>query len=319
MAKSKSGGTRSYIRGRVGADVYSIGKDAKGSKQQVVRSLAESVANPQTQSQMAQRMCMKTVSEAAKALKPIINHSFDNVPDGQPSISEFMKLNLEKIKSNHEKFNFVKYEEQNAKCGSYIVSQGTAKIPNELNFTTTDGMDACQLITDLNGGETNITFGALKSLLSFKNGSFLVLVQLQTVSETKAVFKWNKIMLADNITDDTVIAHYDAGQSEVVKDVETENLFKVEGTDTLQFFGGINFNATDNQWRIEVEIHGSVVAQGGSVAAAYIWCKYTGKGFIHSSATMDITNYDTEDYCTFDQALATYPVGSERFLNGGDL
>lgn len=48
MAKSKSGGTRAYIRGRVGADVYSIGKTANGKKQQVVRSLAETVANPQT-------------------------------------------------------------------------------------------------------------------------------------------------------------------------------------------------------------------------------------------------------------------------------
>lgn len=46
MAKSKSGGTRSYIRGKIGADVYSVGKDGKGKRQQVVRSLAEQVANP---------------------------------------------------------------------------------------------------------------------------------------------------------------------------------------------------------------------------------------------------------------------------------
>ena len=30
MARSKSGGTRSFLRGRVGADVYSIGKDDNG-------------------------------------------------------------------------------------------------------------------------------------------------------------------------------------------------------------------------------------------------------------------------------------------------
>ena len=46
MAKSKVGGTRAYIRGRIGSDVYSIGKTSAGKKQQVVRSLAEQVKNP---------------------------------------------------------------------------------------------------------------------------------------------------------------------------------------------------------------------------------------------------------------------------------
>ena len=37
MARSKNGGTRAYIRGRIGSDVYSVGKNSKGYKQQVVR------------------------------------------------------------------------------------------------------------------------------------------------------------------------------------------------------------------------------------------------------------------------------------------
>ena len=41
MAKSKNGGTRSFIRGRIGSDVYSVGKVGKGARQPVVRSLAE--------------------------------------------------------------------------------------------------------------------------------------------------------------------------------------------------------------------------------------------------------------------------------------
>ena len=65
MAKSKNGGTRAMIRGRVGSDVYSIGKDGKGARQQVVRSLAEQVANPRTQAQMFNRMIMSTVMHPA--------------------------------------------------------------------------------------------------------------------------------------------------------------------------------------------------------------------------------------------------------------
>ena len=93
MAKSKSGGTRSMIRGRVGSDVYSIGKNANGKKQQIVRSLAETVANPQTIAQMRGRMIMSTVMQAQSALKPIIDHSFDNVVGVQPNLSEFIKRN----------------------------------------------------------------------------------------------------------------------------------------------------------------------------------------------------------------------------------
>ena len=71
MAKAKSGGTRSFLRGRVGSDVYSIGKDAKGNKQQIVRSLAESVANPQTLAQMRGRMIMSTIMQAVSSMSAI--------------------------------------------------------------------------------------------------------------------------------------------------------------------------------------------------------------------------------------------------------
>ena len=93
MAKGKSGGTRSFLRGRVASDVYSIGKDAKGNKQQIVRSLAESVANPQTLAQMRGRMIMSTIMQAVSSMAMIIDHSFDNVPAGQPKVSEFIKRN----------------------------------------------------------------------------------------------------------------------------------------------------------------------------------------------------------------------------------
>ena len=68
MAKSKNGGSRAYIRGRIGSDVYSVGKDGMGKKQQVVRSLAVQVTNPRSQSQMFNRMIMSTVMQGVSAL-----------------------------------------------------------------------------------------------------------------------------------------------------------------------------------------------------------------------------------------------------------
>ena len=102
MAKSKNGGTRSFIRGRIGSDVYSVGKDGKGARQQVVRSLAEQVANPRSSAQMFGRMVMSTVMQTVSALKPIIDHSFDGVATGQPSISEFIRRNYALVKADAE-------------------------------------------------------------------------------------------------------------------------------------------------------------------------------------------------------------------------
>lgn len=132
MAKSKSGGTRSYIRGKIGADVYSIGKDGKGNRQQVVRSLAEQVSNPQTESQMFGRMIMSTVMQAVSAFRTIIDHSFDGLPAGQPSISEFIRRNYALIRtdalahpSSSNTFGLVKYQQKGIKAGPYIISKVT--------------------------------------------------------------------------------------------------------------------------------------------------------------------------------------------------
>lgn len=50
--------------------------------------------NPRTQAQMAQRIIFATVAQAAKAMEPIINHSFEGVEYGAKSTRRFMKLNI---------------------------------------------------------------------------------------------------------------------------------------------------------------------------------------------------------------------------------
>ena len=123
MAKSKNGGSRAYIRGRIGSDVYSVGKNGMGEKQQVVRSLAEQVSNPRTSGQMFGRMIMSTTMQAVSALTAIIDHSFDGVPKGQPSISQFIKNNYALIKADaiahsaaSNKFGLNKYQEKGIKA-----------------------------------------------------------------------------------------------------------------------------------------------------------------------------------------------------------
>ena len=285
MARSKTGGSRAYIRGRVGSDVYSIGKDAKGKKQQVVRSLAESVKNPQTIAQMRGRMIMSTVMQAVSAMRPIIDHSFDNVPAGQPNVSEFIKRNYALIKadvqanpSGSNAFGLVKYQEKGVKMGAYVISAGSAI---EVAGLTIDGTNKTITI-DLTG---DVTIGGLKSKLGINSNDYFTICAIVAGGK----FIYERFHIASDLADDVVIAAGNVG-----------DVFTVDGntTVTLALSGS------------------SIVATLADLSAnnAVITSRKQESGFIHSDATLVAPS--APQY-TSDVALPTYPVGDERFLNGG--
>lgn len=288
MAKSKSGGTRSFLRGRVGADVYSIGKNAKGAKQQVVRSLAETVANPQTQNQMRGRMIMSTVMQAVAALKPIIDHSFDNVSGRQPNISEFITRNYALVKadvaanpSSNNAFGLNMYQEKGVKRGAYIIADGNAVIPAALVLTKASGAIAITLPSDA------ITIAGLKAALGMTSEEYFTLVGITS----NGAANYERFRVNPTLADDTAISTDNIG-----------DVFAVEG------------NAA-----AAVALSGNVInITLGSVAncCAVIVSMKTTSGYIHNKAILgDATGIDYNA----DAALPTYPVGARDYLNGGDI
>lgn len=288
MAKSKSGGTRSFLRGRVGADVYSIGKNAKGAKQQVVRSLAETVANPQTQNQMRGRMIMSTVMQAVAALKPIIDHSFDNVSGRQPNISEFITRNYALVKadvaanpSSNNAFGLNMYQEKGVKRGAYIIADGDAVIPSALVLTKATGVIAITMASDA------ITIAGLKSALGMTSEEYFTLVGITS----NGAANYERFRVNPTLAGDTAISADNIG-----------DVFAVEG------------NAA-----AAVALSGNVInITLGSVAncCAVIVSKKTTSGYIHNEAILgDATGIDYNA----DAALPTYPVGAQDYLNGGDI
>ena len=287
MAKSKNGGTRSMIRGRVGSDVYSVGKDGKGKKQQVVRSLAETVANPQTPAQMRGRMIMSTVMQAVSALNPIIDHSFDGYPAGQPSISQFIALNYALVKadvaanpSEGNSFGLVQYGQKGAAQGAYIVAQGQAAVPAALTLNQASG------VITIAFGSKALTMAGLKSVLGLGAEEYFTLVGIDALGAAE----YERFHINTALSDDTVIA---AGN--------LDQIFNVEG----------NAAAT-------LAINGSnITITLASIAdcCAVIVTRKTNNGFEHSKAVLGAGS-DFE--YTADVALATYPIGQNRFLNGGD-
>lgn len=288
MAKSKTGGTRAYIRGRIGSDVYSVGKTSDGKRQQVVRSLAETVSNPRTESQMFGRMIMSSVMQAVSAFKPIIDHSFDGLPTGQPSISEFIRQNYALVKADAlahpasgNKFGLVKYQEKGAKIGEFKMSKGSAVVPAAVEMTQ-------HTLTISLTAET-MTVGGLKAALGLTADGYITALLL---GETAGFF-FVRIKVDTALADSTAITAENVA-----------SIFTISGNKSVTpsiYQSKINFEVddTDNNYA-----EGLIVSD--KVAGSWI----------HSECTLKVTG---DASFVSDVALPTYPVGDALFLNGGDI
>lgn len=288
MGKSITGGTRSYLRGRVGADVYSIGRDAKGKKQQVVRSLAETVANPQTQAQMRGRMIMSSVMQALSQLKPIVDHSFDNVVGKQPNISEFIQRNYALIKADvaahpasGNTFGLVKFQEKGAKQGAYIIADGQAALPAALTLTQSSGVITIALTSG------TMTGAGLRAALGLSEDEYFTLVGIDTAGKAW----YERFRINPELADATAISGSNIA-----------DVFAVEGNASAVLAVASN----------NITITLSAVA----ACCAVIISKKTASGYIHNEAVLGA---GTGLSFNANQALPTYPVGSADYLNGGDI
>lgn len=292
MAKSKNGGTRSFIKGRIGSDVYSVGKDGKGSRQQVVRSLAEQVSNPRTQSQMFGRMVMSTVMQAVSGLSAIIDHSFDGLPKGQPSISEFIRRNYALVAADAKahptagnSFGLNKYQEKGIKAGAYVVSAGAAVLP------TCVAIDSNYM--KINMGTTGFTVGDVKTALGLSADGYLTAVCVGI----KGVAYFVRVHVASTLSDSTVIA---AGN--------IDQLFAFDGNTTA------SAALSTNSEKIEITL--SIAAADEVGAAGVIVSEKSNGLWIHNNCVLG--GVDSPTFASND-ALPTYPTGAAQFLNGGEL
>ena len=288
MAKSKNGGSRAYIRGRIGSDVYSIGKNGKGERQQVVRSLAESVANPRTQNQMFGRMVMSTVMQAVSGLSNIIDHSFDGIAKGQPSISEFIRTNYALVKADAEAnpqsnniFGLQKYQEKGIRPGRYVVSKGSQALP----VAVTGNVEGISIAL----AQANQTVGGLKAALGLSADGYITYVG---ITSAKAAL-YCRIKLKTTLADDTAIT------SENVA-----SLFTMEGNVSMTPSLGTNAIVFELAGSVATDAYGVIVSEMVDGAWKHNNCTLSATAGINYSASV---------------ALPTYPTGAEQFLNGGDL
>ena len=288
MAKSKNGGSRAYIRGRIGSDVYSVGKNGMGEKQQVVRSLAEQVSNPRSSGQMFGRMIMSTTMQAVSALTAIIDHSFDGYPKGQPSISQFIKNNYALIKadalahpSSNNEFGLNKYQEKGIKVGNYLISDGNQAKPAAVTASEN------ALMITLTAG--TLTVGGLKAALGLSAEGYLTWVRVDSNNGVQ----YFRAQLTTTLADTTVITGSNVA-----------SLFTITGNVTPT----VSLSSYTISFAAETLANdfcsGVIVSEKIEGTWKHNRCQLAGAA---------ATSFNSS------QALPTYPVGQQMFLNGGDL
>lgn len=286
MGKSKSGGTRSLLRGRVGSDVYSIGRDAKGKRQQVVRSLAEQVSNPRTAAQMQGRAIMSTVMQAVSAMAYIVDHSFTGLKAGQPSISEFITQNYKLIKADvlanpisGNQFGIVEYGAKGAKQGAYVISDGNGAdligyVFNAAAKTITIALDDTP------------TPAAIRAALGIGVNDFFTLCCLKS----NGAFLYERARV-----------YADMAADQEITSENVESVFVFEGNnDAVASLDGNNIVIT---------------YADADACSAIIVSRKQENGFKYNRAILAAPANPQYPYSV---AIATYPEGARRFLQGGN-
>lgn len=110
---------------------------------QIIKDRVYKVKNPRSDAQMRQRVFMATIGAAYKAMKDIVNHSFEGVTYGAASMQKFNSENLALIKAdalaNAGRFGYCIYNDARLLNGSYKISEGS--LPQAAN-PIVDSIDA---------------------------------------------------------------------------------------------------------------------------------------------------------------------------------
>lgn len=228
MAISRIPGSRSYIRGMVGQDIYTVARDAKGAYQQNVRSKPEQVIQANTDEQLKARMVFSQIYAASHHFYKIINHSWEGVDYGQPSVSRFVQLNSGQLRQDMEDnwdeaffFGWQLKGRHEICSGPWIVSEGSLELPDSI-FWVNPGQFGASVFWVLRTGVSNPRFSDVKAAFGLAAGDYFTFFAVSFRRDTGATaLHLMRYIVVPTLEDDTLI------DSDNVY-----NVFDVEGTET---------------------------------------------------------------------------------------
>lgn len=313
MAKSKSFfGLR---RGSTKSHTYQI--SAFGD--QITKDRVVEVKNPRTKSQMENRMIIATVSAGYSAMRAIADHSFEGVSYGAASMAKFCKLNISAIRAGMADgefdFGFNPYRNRNLHPGAYVIAKGSLPaVPvfdgnldgaaNRVGLSFYDTSGRPQIILNAAGGA--FTANSLMSALNARVGDMITCVAI--VKKTAGGYGFVYVRIKFIAAGTTLIT--DANKADYIaveSNVPVATAFE-DGT-------GLTFTLNAS-WDSDVRTAGD--NKYPRAAFGFIHSQYADGAWLRSDCTLDVSGWTTGIPEGWDDALATYPLGQEYILNGGD-
>ena len=263
---------------------------------QITKDRVLAPKNPRTPAQMTQRCMVGTIGTAYGAMKSVCNHSFEGVTAGMQCMRTFMSENLKQLRISMEYDNgfygFNKYQDSALVPGSYIISKGS--LPDSCPDADILSVDAAnkQISIDVAAGNGIADITDSMGCKNFKDTCTIAIMYPKgngSYGFGAVRFTYKK--------GETVLESFDI---DVFGDVN----------DATPAFGTSGLTLTVY---MKPELAANATAENTYLAA--IASRQVNGNWYRSNAQFDVQDATP----TFAQAIATYPVGMERILNGSSI
>lgn len=263
---------------------------------QVTKDRVEGPKNPRTLSQMTQRCMVATVGSAYSAMKGICDHSFEGKSAGMQCMRAFMSTNLKQIQISKEYgnglFGFNKYHQPGLVPGCYIIADGS--LPVALADAEVDSVNVADKKLSLNLA-SGITIADIAEAMGCKNYGDMCTVAIM-YPKADGSYGFGAVRFT-----------YKSGAS--VLESFSQAVIGDIAAATPSF--------TAHVLKLEVRMAYNLAAEA-TADNTYLTAITSRK--VNGSWLRSFAQFDVEEATpTFAAAIATYPVGQERFLNGSDV
>lgn len=270
---------------------------------QVTKDRVETVKNPRTPAQMDQRMIMKTVGSAYSAMREIVDHSFQGYSYGMQNMSHFLSVNADKLRgwmNNPAKDPmFVQYGQSYLVANPWRISEGTA---SHILVAPTAAQTSSSLAVTLSDDVTgDFTASKFFDMLGIKVGELCTICILYKDYNGEANFAFIRFTALQAGEVALTAENY----STYIK-IETNKAGVAVTLDATSGKGGFVCTWTDSEFEDQGEV---IMATIHSAKVDGVWTRST-------------ENFEPEDFfggLQYDDAIATYPVGEAKILNGGNF
>lgn len=286
--------------------------------QQMSRARNRVVKNPKTGPQQIQRMIAATVGYAYAGLNQIVDHSFEGVAYGSPSMNVFRSLNMDALRATAAKASagenvgaFAMKGVRTVYPNAYAISRGS--LPKVEGYSIPNGGDyEGKVVISLNAQP--LTINTLLSVFGAQVGDQITMVAINVPEGSDVLARYGDSGRKEILPGAVAIrrlkfltSYTDEQRKTQITSANFAQFFDMEITDSWSRW---SFEKPENVAELAVNAAYHVLAVG------FILSRKQGEKWLRSNCDMMVggNTYDTQELAaglSFENALASWMAGTE--------